>query len=282
MKHLLIVDGSNLLFQMFYGMPSRIVNAEGRAVQGTLGFIGALLKILQEYSPTHVAVLFDGEHQNERAEIDASYKANRADLSVLPNEETPFSQLPDLYRCLDSLGIAHAETEDCEADDWIASYVYAYTEDEQCRLTVVSQDSDLFQLIGDRVSVLRYRGKHSTLCTPLVIKERFGILPSQYADFKSLTGDASDNLKGAHGVGPKTAASLLNRFQTLEGILQGLEGIQRQGVKKAVLEAREQLLRNYQLIKLHGGRPLPFSPAQMQYRHTQIKTVSLLRKLKIL
>ena len=79
MKRLLIVDGSNLLFQMFFGMPTRITNSAGKAIQGTLGFVGALLKIIRAIEPTHTAVLFDGEHENERSALNADYKANRVD-----------------------------------------------------------------------------------------------------------------------------------------------------------------------------------------------------------
>ena len=72
----LIVDGSNLLFQMFFGMPSRITNRRGRPIHGTLGFVGALLKMIRRTSPTHIVVLFDGEHENPRTELNADYKAN--------------------------------------------------------------------------------------------------------------------------------------------------------------------------------------------------------------
>lgn len=101
MNRLLIVDGSNLLFQMFFGMPARITNSEGKAIQGTLGFVGALLKIIRRTEPTHVAVLFDGEHENLRNEMNADYKANRIDYSQVAEEDSPFSQLPDVYAALD-------------------------------------------------------------------------------------------------------------------------------------------------------------------------------------
>ena len=81
MQKLLIVDGSNLLFQMFYGMPARIVGKSGRPVHGTIGFVGALMKIIRMVRPTHAVVLFDGEHENPRAALDPAYKANRVDYS---------------------------------------------------------------------------------------------------------------------------------------------------------------------------------------------------------
>lgn len=147
MNRLLIVDGSNLLFQMFFGMPSRITNSEGKAIQGTLGFVGALLKIIRRTEPTHIAVLFDGEHENERTELNADYKANRVDYSQTPEEDSPFSQLPDVYAALDYMGIKHTETTVCETDDWIAGYAHTYGENTE--VIVASFDSDFFQLIRD-------------------------------------------------------------------------------------------------------------------------------------
>ena len=88
MDKLLLVDGSNLLFQMFFGMPARIFNRNKKAVHGTIGFVGALLKIMRFVKPTHVAVLFDGEHENARAALDCDYKANR------PKRKTPFRSSP--------------------------------------------------------------------------------------------------------------------------------------------------------------------------------------------
>lgn len=87
---LLIIDGSNLLFQRFFGMPTRIINKDGKAIQGTLGFVGALLKIIRMTEPTHIVVLFAGEHENDRAELESDYKANRVDYSETPEDETPF------------------------------------------------------------------------------------------------------------------------------------------------------------------------------------------------
>lgn len=93
MNRLLIIDGSNLLFQMFFGMPARIVNEKGKPIQGTLGFIGALLKIIRKTEPTYAVAVFDGEHENDRSALNADYKVNRVDYSTIPEEENPFSQL---------------------------------------------------------------------------------------------------------------------------------------------------------------------------------------------
>ena len=195
MNRILIIDGSNLLFQMFFGMPARIVNKQGKAIQGTLGFVGALLKIIRKTEPTHIAVFFDGEHENIRSALDPDYKTNRVNYSEIPEENNPFSQLQDVYAALDYLGIKYAETKTCETDDWIAGYAITYGQENE--IVISSFDSDFFQLITDNVSVLRYRGDNTVICTPEYINKKFGITPLQYADFKSLTGDVSDNIKGA-------------------------------------------------------------------------------------
>ncbi|MBD5525843.1 MAG: 5'-3' exonuclease [Lachnospiraceae bacterium] len=275
MNRLLIVDGHNLLFQMFYGMPARIVNDQGKAIQGTLGFVGALLKIIRKVEPTHITVLFDGEHENDRSSLNPDYKANRIDYSETPNEENPFSQLNDVYAALDFLGIKHAETTFCEADDLIAGYALTYG--KELEIIISSFDSDFFQLITDQVSVLRYRGKDTVICTPEYIKEKYGITPTQYADFKSLTGDTADNIKGVDKVGLKTAASLLHEFGTLENILVNAENIRKPSVKESIIRNTERLKTNYKIIKLENTASLPFSLDELVYTYSGITTIDILK-----
>lgn len=275
MEKLLLVDGSNLLFQMFYGMPSRILNHEGKAIQGTLGFVGALLKIMRMVQPTHVAVLFDGECENERNSIDADYKANRPDYSQVPEEETPFSQMPDVYAALDYLEIAHGETTDCETDDWIAGYVRDYG--GEMEIVIVSQDSDFFQLINDRINVLRYRGDKTVMCDAEYIREKLGIEPSQYADYKSLTGDNADNIRGAVKVGPKTAAALIQEFGSLEQLILHAQEIKKNSVSASILQDADRLKKNYRLIVLNGAKKLPFSMERMVFEDKGLTTTEVLR-----
>lgn len=292
MKKLLLVDGSNLLFQMFFGMPVRIINEQGKAIQGTLGFVGALLKIIRKTEPTHVAVLFDGESHNPRKDLDEAYKANREDYSQVAEEDNPFSQLPDIYAALDFLGLCHAETTDCETDDWMAGYVkkYAgsiemsgkegvteYCAQEPLEIVISSFDSDFFQLISDKVTILRYRGDNSVRCDVAYLKEKFGIAPCCYADFKSLTGDTADNIKGADKVGPKTAMQLVNEFGTLEEIIAHAEEIKKPSIRESVLKNAERLRKNYQLIKLEGTKELPFLLEELEYCYSGVTTTEVLK-----
>ena len=271
----LFIDGSNLLFQMFYGMPARINAPDGHPMQGTLGFVGALLRMIRLCTPTHVGVIFDGEHANPRAELDPDYKANRPDYADIPEAELPFSQLPDICAALDLLGIPHTETTDCEADDVLAAYARACPGE----VILASFDSDYFQLISDRVSVLRYRGEQSILCTPETFHDKFGIAPAQYADFKAMVGDSADNIRGAEKIGPKTAAQLLRQFGTLEAILARTNEIYRPAVRTSLEQNADRLRRNLALIRLDGHASVPFPPDSLAYADRGLTTTEVLRRL---
>lgn len=277
MKKLLLVDGSNLLFQMFYGMPARIINKDGKAIQGTLGFIGALLKCIRMVTPTHVAVFFDGECTNHRRELDTDYKGNRPDYSQMPEEDTPFSQLPDICAALDFLNIRWQETTVCETDDWMAGYAARLGSDVD--MVILSQDSDFFQLISDRVSVLRYRGERSVLCTPDYIRQTLGIEPHQYAAYKALTGDSADNIRGVDKVGPKTAAALMNQFGDLDTLLRQADTIQKPSIRKSVIEQQERIRKNYDLISLGYCGTLPFPPDELVFTDRGLTTTQVMQAI---
>ncbi len=273
-NRLLIIDGHNLLFQMFFGMPARIINKDGKAIQGTLGFTGALLKIIKMVSPTHVVVLFDGERHNPRTDLDENYKANRIDYDTVSEEENPFLQLSDVYKALDFLGIKHTETTVCETDDVIAAYALKYGNDNE--IFISSFDSDFFQLINKNVKILRYRGDNTQIFDCELFKEKFGILPEYYADYKSLTGDSADNIKGADKIGPKTAAVLVNEFNSLESIIANAEKITKPSIKASVINNTERLRLNYKLIKLSDCADLPFALEEIKYAYNGITTNEVL------
>jgi DNA polymerase-1 len=259
---LLLIDGSNLIFQMFYGMPSRIVNNAGIPIHGVIGFIGALRKIIEQTKPTHIVVIFDGECENKRENIDSSYKANREDFTLLPSEETPFFQLSYVYKCLDFMNIKYYEVESDEADDLIASYVFKFQNESE--IVISSFDSDFFQLVSDRVKVLRYRGKNTVICDEKYILNKYGVYPYQYADYKSLVGDTSDNIKGVKGIGPKTAAGLISIYGDMQNLISHILDIEKVSVRNALNENLERLMTNYKLIKLNDNKDLPFGMKNLE------------------
>lgn len=257
MPVVLIVDGSNLLFQMFFGMPTRIIGRSGEPIQGLFGFIGALLKLIRMTDATHVVVLFDGEHENERREVYTEYKSERRDFVDVPDSEDPFSQLADIKRALDHIHIHHYETEFGEADDIIAAYTSAFR--GRCKMFISSQDSDMLQLLGDDVSIVRYAGRSTTVYTPELLHKQLGIEPQQYADYKTLVGDHADNIPGVPMIGPKTAASLLRDFSTLEGVIENAGSIKRLAISDFIIDHSELLRDWYSIIKLGNDYPLPFT-----------------------
>ena len=277
---MLLVDGMNLHFQMFFGMPARILNSQGKAIQGVMGFVGAIRKIIEMTKPTHVLVIFDGEHHNPRTDIDSEYKANRPDLSDVPDEENPFLQLPDVYAALDAIKIAHCETSVCEADDLIASYAKRF--EGTSRITISSFDSDFFQLIGPNTSILRYRGERSIVCNQDYLREKFNIEGSQYVDFKSLTGDTADNIRGVDGVGPKTASKLISQFGDLNNLMENYQSIESQRLRERIEGTLESLKLNRTLIQMDCNQVLPYQMEDLEFTAKIPKTRAVLSEIGLL
>ena len=279
MDRLLIIDGHNLLFQMFFGMPTKIIGSRGVAIHGVIGFIGALNKMIDAYAPTHLIVMFDGETSNPRRAILEEYKANRPDWSEVGEDENPFTQLPMIYDALDYMGIKHNETTVCETDDVIAAYAIRYG--GECEVMICSFDSDYFQLVNDNVRVLRYRGKCSVICDARYISDRYGVPPSRYLDYKCLVGDSSDNIGGIKGVGPKTAAQLINTLGGLCEIKERAGEIANGRIRAAITESGDILERNLALIKLAEGADMPFTLDEARFENPHLRTMDVIRGIGI-
>ena len=210
MNRLLLVDGHNLLFKAFYGVPERLL-PDGTPVHGLIGFIGILRKVIKKTEPSHLLVVFDPEEDYSRRQQYPQYKANRHDFGGLPDRENPFSQLSGIKQALDNLGIRWVEQSGHEADDMIASY----TVKSRCQTIIASSDADFFQLVSNQISVFRYRGEKSTTFDEAQIMTRYGVTPARFLEYRALTGDKVDNIPGLKGVGPKTAARILNGERVL-------------------------------------------------------------------
>ena len=169
------------------------------------------------------------------------------------------------------MGVPYAEIHGCEADDVLSSYAIEYG--SRMDVIIMSTDKDYWQLISDSVSVLNYRGYDSTLVTPHTVELKFGVTPAQFADFKCIVGDKSDNIIGVPGVGPKRAAELLKKYDSLDGIYENLDSVERAATKKALETSRERMELNRKLIYLGGGASLPYSEELL--RIGEIDTSSL-------
>lgn len=255
-KRLLLIDGHNLLFRMFYGMPDEFYTSGGVKFNAVYGFGTALSRVIGMIKPTHMFVAFDSPECGDRRQLDEAYKANRPDFSDAEPNDCPFTQLPAIYAMLDKMGVPYREIHGCEADDVLSSYARALA--DKMDVVIMSTDKDYWQLISESVSVLNYRGYDSSLVTPHTVETKFGVRPEQFADFKCLVGDKSDNIVGVPGVGPKRAAELLCRFGTIEGIYENLGEVEREATRRALESSRERMELNRRLICLSGGAPLPY------------------------
>jgi DNA polymerase-1 len=261
MNRLLLVDGHNLLCKAFYGVPEKIL-ANGRPVQGVIGFISITVKIIRDMEPTHILVVFDPEEQPSRAKLYSPYKQNRQDFGNKPDRENPFSQLMDIKRTLDSLGIKYTEKPGYEADDLIASFATR----SNGEAVIVSSDTDFLQLVGKRISMFRYHGKKSVLFNEMMVQRRYGIHPSRFLEYKALIGDKTDNIDGIRGVGPKTAIKILN------------------GMRELTAEEQKIFERNLRLIKLDTEVDLPYDMHELSCNNKfeEFKAGKVLRSIGVL
>jgi len=275
MGKVFIIDGHNLLFRMFYGMPNKIYSKSGNCIHGIIGFIGAINKMIKEYKPDSLIVVFDSQEGSAKME-DERYKKNRIlDFSHLPDDENPFSQFEDIIKCLDLLGITHIEIPGQEADDIICTLAKQYSIANE--VVIVSTDKDFLQVINNQINVLSPRGKLSILYTPNVFYEKFGIQVCQYTDFKVLVGDPSDNIDGIFGIGNKTAVNLLTQFGTLDNVYENL-GLLSVRVVRLLVEGREKVQKNSELLKINSDIELNISLCDLGYL-ANFKTMDIVNKV---
>ena len=249
-----LFDGLILVFRAYYSLP-QMPAPDGTPTHAAYGFANALIKYLNEHEPSHVAVAFDYSMESFRNEIEPDYKANRG--------ETPDDLEPQFDLCVrvtEALGIAAFEREGFEADDVIATLTTQLTR-KGVRVVVVSTDKDLAQLVREDGSVVMYDPGRGEQRDADAVRDRFGVSPAQIPGYLGLVGDSVDNLPGVPGVGPKSAAALLNAFETIEGIPAQPEawaGLPIRGAKRLatlVDHHRERALRTRDLATLRRDVP---------------------------
>ena len=231
----MLLDTASLYFRAFYGVPDTFRAADGTPVNALRGLLDFISRLVADYSPSHLVCCWDNDWRPAwRVELIPSYKAHRvagagqtvvtemATSSDTSGEQAPDDlavQVPLILAALDSLGIAVVGKDGYEADDVLGTLAST----APMPVDVVTGDRDLFQLVDDGRSVrvlyiARGVGKHEQVDDAWV-RAKYGIPASAYVDYAIMRGDASDGLPGVAGIGDKTAASLLNSYGSLEGIL---------------------------------------------------------------
>lgn len=248
----LIVDGYGFVFRAYHVQPP-LSSPEGLPVGALYGFTSMMLKLLSELRPNNIIVVLDGGGKNLRHELYPAYKANRP-----PAPEDLRQQLPLIREAVASLGVHSIEYPGYEADDVIATLARSNRE-HKIPTTIISSDKDLMQLVDDDM-IKMYDPLKNQMLTLGAIEEKLGVKASQVQDFLALVGDSSDNIPGVHGIGPKTAASLLAEFGTLHNLLENISSIKKARIAELLNTHKEDALLSWELAKLHDNVPIEQSP----------------------
>ncbi len=251
-SHVVLVDGSGYIFRAYHALPPLTRKTDGLPIGAVAGFSNMLFKLLRgqtdEDRPTHFAVIFDASGQTFRNDIFPAYKANRG--------ETPEDLIPQFPLTRDAtraFGAPAIEMTGYEADDLIATYA-RQAEAKGARVTIISSDKDLMQLVSDKVSMLDTM-KNRAISTPQVI-EKFGMGPERVIEIQALAGDSVDNIPGVPGIGVKTAVLLLEQFGDLETLLQRCSEIPQKGRREKMMANIDNARISLELVTLKTDVPV--------------------------
>ncbi|MGB2543510.1 MAG: DNA polymerase I [Candidatus Micropelagos thuwalensis] len=257
--HLYLVDGSGYIFRAFHALPPLTRKSDKLPVGAVAGFCNMLVRLMDdmaaEESPTHLAVIFDASGKTFRNDIYPDYKANR---DAPPEDLIP--QFPLVREAVKAFGIPSIELQGYEADDLIAAYTHAATQ-SGARVSIVSSDKDLMQLVTDRVNMIDTMKDRKI--GPAEVLEKFEVGPERVIDVQSLAGDSVDNVPGVPGIGIKTAALLINEYGDLETLLERAEEIKQNKRRENLIEFAEQARISRELVTLRTDTPLPVDMSEM-------------------
>ena len=256
-----VLDGNSLLYRAFYALPTTMEASPGVYTNAVYGFLTMLLKIIGDYSPTHIAVAFDMHGPTFRHESYSEYKAGR--------RETPAELIPqfDLIReILAAMSIKCYMLKSYEADD-IMGTISRRVDSADFDTLLVTGDRDSFQLINDNTSVLFTRKGISEvdLLTPDNLPEKYGVTADKVTDLKALMGDSSDNIPGIAGIGEKTALKLLAQFGTLEKALDGFAELKGK-LRERIENGRASATLSKKLATIDCTIPLEFSVSDCELK----------------
>ena len=257
--HLYLVDGSGYIFRAFHALPPLTRKSDKLPVGAVAGFCNMLVRLMDdmaaEESPTHLAVIFDAPGKTFRNDIYPDYKANR---DAPPEDLMP--QFPLVREAVKAFGIPSIELQGYEADDLIAAYTHAATQ-SGARVSIVSSDKDLMQLVTDRVNMIDTMKDRKI--GPAEVLEKFEVGPERVIDVQSLAGDSVDNVPGVPGIGIKTAALLINEYGDLETLLERAGEIKQNKRRENLIEFAEQARISRELVTLRTDTPLPVDMSEM-------------------
>ena len=246
-NNLILIDGSGYIFRAFYGLPS-MTNENGVPVNAVFGYTKMLLKLIDDFKPMYVAVIFDVARKTFRNDLYDLYKANRSDP---PEELIP--QFSIIREATNAIGLPVVEMEGFEADDLIATYSNIAKKTNK-KVIIISSDKDLMQLVDD--NTILFDPMKQYWINDEQVFEKFGVYPSKVIDVQSLAGDSSDNIPGVPGIGVKTAAELINQYGDLEQLLTRATEIKQNKRRENLIEYADQARLSRSLVTLKKDVPV--------------------------
>ncbi len=242
-KRLYLLDATAFCYRAFYAL-SALSTSFGQPTNAVYGFLNILNKILKEEQPEYLACCFDISRDTFRQKKFAAYKMQRP---AMPDGLS--SQIPLIKEIVRAYGIKILEKEGFEADDIIAT-VANRAKAENFRVTIVSSDKDILQLVAEDIVVFNPYKEEGVTYDIDKVKERFGVLPEYIPDIIALMGDDVDNIPGVPGIGEKTAVELIKQAGSLEKLLSGIDGLKQEKLKSALLENKGRIILNQELALL--------------------------------
>jgi len=246
-KTVWVIDANSLIFQVFHAIPE-MTSPKGEAVNAVFGFVRDIFYILQEKRPDYLFCAFDLSGPTFRHELYADYKVHRAEM---PDELVP--QFPAIRRAVEALAVPVLELQGFEADDILAT-VARLTEERQGNCFVVTADKDCRQLISERVKIFNVRKQQ--IYDAEALATDWGVRPDQVVDFQALVGDPVDHVPGVPLIGPKMARELLQKYDTLDAVLNHSHEVAGVKRKQNLIEGREQALLSRKLVRLDKYVPI--------------------------
>ncbi len=253
--HFYLIDGSGYIFRAYYALPPLSRKSDGLPTGAVSGFCNMLFKLLEDskskdndQKPTHFAVIFDSARKNFRNEIYSEYKANRSDA---PEDLIP--QFEYIRKSVHAFNLPSVELINYEADDLIATYAEHILK-AGAKVTIVSSDKDLMQLYKKNVRI--YDPMKNKFISSEDVINKFGVEPNKVIDVQSLAGDSSDNVPGVPGIGVKTAAELINKYGSLEKLLEKAKEIKQNKRRETILENKDKAKISKKLVTLKCDVPV--------------------------
>ena len=257
--HFYLIDGSGYIFRAYYALPPLSRKSDGLPTGAVSGFCSMLFKLLEDsrsddsvHKPTHFAVIFDSAKKNFRNDIYSEYKANRSET---PEDLAP--QFEYIRKAVKAFSLPSIELINYEADDLIATYAKQIV-DAGAKVTVISSDKDLMQLVSDKIRL--YDPMKNKVLGENEVFEKFGVKPNQVIDVQSLAGDSSDNIPGVPGIGVKTAAELINKYKTLDVLLKNINEIPQNKRRETLLMNKDKAILSKKLVTLKEDVPVKENP----------------------